>query len=187
MMMNLLGFVCVALVAVAASGCAGPSPAMSSAPGRAIVVRHAEASAALGSDPELTVGGRERAFALAEALQQAGVKAIFASQFRRTQQTARPLAEILGVEVEEIAVVGGDIEAQAAALARRIREEHPGETVLIVGHSNTVPLIVQALCGVSVRPLRDDQYGDLFIVDVATPEAQGDAGRGSVIHARFGQ
>ena len=50
------------------------------------------------SDPELTELGRDQALAVAERLSSANPGAIFVTPLRRTQETARPLAERLGVE-----------------------------------------------------------------------------------------
>ncbi len=48
-----------------------------------------------------------------------------------------------------------------------MRAHRPGETLLIVGHSNTVPGIVEALSGEAVPPIADDEYGRLYRVDLA--------------------
>jgi 2,3-bisphosphoglycerate-dependent phosphoglycerate mutase len=50
------------------------------------------------SDPELTELGRDQALAVAERLSSAKVEAIFVTPLRRTLQTARPLADRLGIE-----------------------------------------------------------------------------------------
>ena len=61
------------------------------------VVRHAEraddGAAKLEDDPDLSAAGRARAEALAAALEDAGITAIFATQYKRTHQTAAPLAK----------------------------------------------------------------------------------------------
>jgi probable phosphoglycerate mutase len=50
------------------------------------------------SDPELTELGRDQALAVAERLSSAKPDAIFVTPLRRTQETARPLADRLGIE-----------------------------------------------------------------------------------------
>ena len=50
----------------------------------------------------------------------------------------------------------------AAALTAQLRRDHVSGTVLVVGHSNTVPDIVSALCGCAVSPLAESDYGDLY-------------------------
>jgi broad specificity phosphatase PhoE len=132
------------------------------------VVRHAERASSSDPDSPLSEAGVARAQALAEALVDAGVDAIITSQYMRTKSTAAPLAERLGLAVEVARV--SDPVASSEALARRILANHAGETVLVVGHSNTVPMIVRALGGVEVGPLGDSDYGDIFLV-VARPGA----------------
>lgn len=172
------------IVAPLATGCAGirsvdpapqtPLPTVTTI----FVVRHAERASATDRDSPLDAAGRERARALAGALGDAGVDAIYTSQFVRTRDTAAPLAERLGVEITVHPVA--DAEASSREIASRVLAEHPGGTVLIVGHSNTVPLIVEALGGDDVGPLDDADYDNLFIVVVRAP------GEVGTTRARFG-
>lgn len=127
------------------------------------VVRHAEKEAEPPQDPPLSPEGRARSRALADVLSPLGVEVIFTTPYRRTRETAAPLAERLGVEVLELAV-GPDPDAYARRQAERILAEHPGRSVLVVSHSNTVPLIVRALGGEEVGELGDGDYDDLFVV-----------------------
>lgn len=144
-----------------------------------LVVRHAERAKEEGRDPALAPEGVARAEALAVALADAGVTAIYATPFRRTRETAAPLAARLGVEIRETPVAGG-IEVHAREVARRVVAENPGGVVLVVGHSNTVPAIVRELTGLPVPELSEDAYGDLFIVQLPGE------GKARLIRARFG-
>jgi phosphohistidine phosphatase SixA len=127
------------------------------------VVRHAEVEGAADPDPELSLDGRERAARLAKMLVNAqpvrGVDAIFASEYRRTHQTATPLSESLALPVNLVPT------ATWGELAHRITRGHRGEYVLVVGSSNTVPQLVQALSGETVA-MRNDEYDTMFIVFV---------------------
>ncbi len=128
-----------------------------------VVVKHSEVESPADADPALSVDGRERAARLARMLSQAqpvrGIDVIFASEFRRTQQTATPLSETLSVPVNVIPA------AAWASLPRKITREHRGEYVLVTGSSTTVPELVKALSGESVA-LREDEYDAMFIVFV---------------------
>lgn len=170
----------VLAIACAAGACVTAAPAArGAAESTAIyVVRHAERASSTDPDSPLNEAGVARAHALADALGDAGVDAIITSQFVRTQATAAPLAERLGlpVQVERVS----DPEGSSQALARRILADHAGKTVLVVGHSNTVPLIVRALGGVEVGPLDDSDYGDIFLVVVRPGAAV------ATIKTRFG-
>lgn len=128
-----------------------------------ILVRHAEKEAEPAADPLLTTAGQARARDLARRLADAGVDAIYASQFKRTILTGEPLAKQLGIDVR-IAPINGGVEEYAASLARTILVEHRGQTVLIVNHSNTVPLIARALGASDPGMIEDPEYGHLLIV-----------------------
>lgn len=127
------------------------------------VVRHAErADAGMQAqrDPALSAAGEARAQKLAAMLADAGVKDIFATEFKRTQDTAKPLAAKTGVAVEQ---VGSTDTAQLIAKIKL----HPDDVVLVVGHSNTVPAILKALAGVDVA-ISENEYDNLFVVVPAT-------------------
>ena len=100
-----------------------------------VAVRHAEK--ANGDDPSLTVAGQARARALAEALIHAHVQAILVSPTKRAQETAAPTAAHARVEPTVVPMEGGT-DAHVAALVKAVRAE-AGKTVLVVGHSNTIP------------------------------------------------
>jgi broad specificity phosphatase PhoE len=128
------------------------------------VVRHGERVSDEDRDSPLSEAGQSRAEALASALEAAGISAVYSTPYRRTRDTAAPLATRLGVEIVEREAGGG--EDAARALARAILERHAGEAVLVVGHSNTVSLIVHALGGPALEELPTSRYGDLFIVTI---------------------
>jgi broad specificity phosphatase PhoE len=143
-----------------------------------ILVRHAEKAAAPAADPPLTEAGAARAVALRDALAGAGVQYILSTPTLRTTTTARPLAESLGLRVETTAPPRA-VAAHAAevAAAVRARSEH---TIVVVGHSNTLPAILAALGGPRIADLCDGEYDQLFILrlDGSAPT--------SVVRARYG-
>ncbi|HEY5971896.1 MAG TPA: phosphoglycerate mutase family protein [Pseudoxanthomonas sp.] len=152
------------LLAFALIACASPPPPGSaSATATFVVVRHAERSNDDAHDPSLSDAGHARAYALARLLARAPLKAAYATGYRRAQQTAQPAAE-----EQRLVVTTYDTESTAAAFATQLRVTHADGTVLVVGHSNTVPEIVAALSGQSVEPMADDDFGQLYRVNIGT-------------------
>ncbi|HEX2091094.1 MAG TPA: phosphoglycerate mutase family protein [Longimicrobiaceae bacterium] len=141
-----------------------------------ILVRHAE-KADTTADPRLSERGRERAEALARALAHTRVGAIVVTQYRRTQLTAQPLAQKLGI-TPDTARAGGN--ANPRTVADRILSRHAGKTVLVVGHSNSVPGIIAALGGPRLPQICDSEYANLFVL-VLRPGKEP-----SLVHSRYG-
>jgi broad specificity phosphatase PhoE len=120
------------------------------------LVRHAEKGTD-GADPALTEAGVKRAQALADVLADAGITAIFSSEFNRTKQTAAPLAERLGLTVTVVPAKDLD------GLIAKARELRPGGRALIVGHSNTVPAAAARLSGVKAAEMGETDYDRLYV------------------------
>jgi phosphohistidine phosphatase SixA len=143
---------------------AAPNPVMT-----VILVRHGE-KASQDQDPPLSAAGEARAKELARVLGSLKIDAIYTTQFKRTQGTAAPLAASLNIT--PVVRTAGD--AYAADIAKHIRATHAGQTVVIVGHSNTTLEVMRAL-GATELPasIPDPQYDDLFVltdVDGAMPK-----------------
>jgi broad specificity phosphatase PhoE len=131
--------------------------AVSSPAATIIVVRHAERNAGMTADVLLSPRGEERAKQLAVVLKDANLRAIFTTEVRRTQQTAEPTAAEFHLHPTVIAAKDVD------ALVSRLQALPDDETVLVVGHSNTVPLVVEKLGG-STPPLADTEYDRMVVV-----------------------
>lgn len=121
-----------------------------------LLVRHADIDLPPNSDdPSLNDLGRRRAELLARTVAEAGVTAIVTSVLRRTKQTAQPLAS--RTQLQPV-VAGPD-------LADRIRAGSLGDVVLVVGHTNTVPPLVEELGG-TPSPIGEREFDNLFVVTV---------------------
>ena len=118
------------------------------------VMRHLQKAA--GTDPGLTEQGQRCAARLAEEMAGSGVRAVYASTTRRARETATPLAARLRVTMSEYDP------RDTPALASRVRAERG--SVLVVGHSNTVPEIVERLGGARPGDLSEDRYGEVWRV-----------------------
>lgn len=146
-----------------------------------VVVRHAEKADDGTEDPDLSEAGRARSLALAEALAGTPVAAIYTTQLQRAVATAQPLAAQAGVTVSIRPITAGEAEAHTDRLVEEILANHNGETVVVVGHSNTVPLIVVALSGLDTAVMTECEYDHFYLVSATGP------GQGTVIHARYGE
>jgi len=125
------------------------------------VVRHAEKARVQGNDPALTPAGHARVQALVRVLGGVDIDGIYATQYRRTVQTVKPLADARSTEVH--IVTAGDTQG----IVDRATRDHRGKRILVAGHYNTVPDIIRAL-GVRERvTLGHDDHGDLFVVTIA--------------------
>jgi len=120
------------------------------------IVRHAEKAASAGKDPDLSETGRARAEALAKTLKDANVVAIYVTEFKRTQQTAAPLAKALGISVTDLPA------KDIATLTAKLRTSNGN--ALVVGHGDTIPNLIRAL-GISAPiNIAENDYDNLFIV-----------------------
>jgi broad specificity phosphatase PhoE len=132
-----------------------------------LLVRHAEradggvppAGMQAPADPDLSAEGHARAGRLATMLAEAGITRIFVTEFRRTVQTANPLATRLALTPDRIA--SADVKTLAARLAAA------DDVVLIVGHSNSIPAILAVLGGPKIT-IAESDYGNLFVFVPAT-------------------
>lgn len=106
--------------------------------------------------------GQARAQALAEVGKVSAVSAIITTQFQRTQQTAAPLAAALGITPVVVAAQA-DVAKHAADVAAAVKER-AGKTILVVGHSNTVPSIVAALGGPRFKDFCEPEYDNLIVM-----------------------
>ena len=141
-----------------------------------ILVRHAEKAAEPAADPPLTGAGEARAKALLEAVKDAGVTAIITTDLIRTKATAQPTAAAFGITPE---VVPARAPNHAQVVADAVKK-HAGQTVLVVGHSNTIPAIVAALGAKQPAAICDPEYDNLYVVRMSAEKT-------GVIRSRFGE
>lgn len=122
-------------------------------------VRHAEKLNNTNESP-LTTQGKARAATLAQLLQEVAIQAVYSTKFVRTQETARPLAEARNLTVQSY-------EAHDATFIKLLLQKHNGQRILVVGHSNTVPAMLNALTRrTDFIDLKPDEFDALFIVTI---------------------
>lgn len=133
--------------------------------GTVYLVRHAEKTT-VNPDPGLTLDGQTRAEQLADRLEDAGITAIWTTDYARTRATAAPLAARLGLDVR--LYNPGDLPGFASYL-----KTHPQDIALVVGHSNTTPQLVELLGGDPVSPINEDgEYDRLYTVSTTRGTSQ---------------
>jgi broad specificity phosphatase PhoE len=131
-----------------------------------IFVRHAEKALIPVDDPGLSADGQLRAAELARQLVDAdvvaGIDAIYSTSYRRTVETAQPVADALGIPINRYDPDDDD-EQVVDAMVR----EHKGKIILVVGHSNTVPALIAALgASKKVPPIAEMEYDNIYLVSI---------------------
>lgn len=140
------------------------------------IVRHAEKDT--GDNPTLTADGRQRAGELKRFLKKVKINHIYSTPFRRTEMTADSLKIYKGIDVIQYPAKATWVE-----LTELLKKNNDlGKTVLFIGHSNTVPLLIK-MFGVSDYPqvdLPDKAFDDIFIIHFKK-------GKAIVKHKKYGQ
>lgn len=139
-----------------------------------VLVRHSEKADDGTKNPPLNEQGKERSQNLADLLNNQEITALYSTPFKRTQETLQPIAELKNVEVQSY-----DPFAKASWLSSLI-SKHEGGTVVISGHSNTIPNLANALLGKETFSQFDESdYSNLIMI---TTEK---VGSGTLIWLKF--
>ena len=125
-----------------------------------LLIRHAEKGDDGTKDPDLTEAGRQRSVRLTEMLKDQSIDAIYSTKFKRTQNTVALLAESRKLKVLSYeASRPGDIDA--------ILSQYRGGTVVICGHSNSIPWTINYLMGKeNYKDFEDKDYKNFVVVSV---------------------
>ena len=145
-----------------------------------IFVRHAEKALEPADDPGLTPAGQRRVAELTRQLVDAdvvaGVDAVYSTPFRRTEETARPVAEALGLPLNSY-----DADDTEAIMENIVRD-HKGKIILVVGHSNTLPALIGNMgASKKVPPIAENEYDNIYIVSIPW------FGKTKTIRLRYGE
>ena len=145
-----------------------------------IFVRHAEKATTPPDDPDLSAAGRRRVAELTRQLVDAdvvaGVDAIYSTPYKRTVETARPLAEALDLPIHRY-----DPDDNEAVL-ETILKEHKGKIILVVGHSDTLPTLIADLgASKKVPPIDEMEYDNIYVISIPW------FGKTKTIRLRYGE
>ena len=192
------GFLGLAMTA----GGGAPAQGTAGEPTTVLLVRHAE-KADESANPPLSPDGLARAEALARVVGSVGIEAIYATETCRTAQTVHPLALLLdlpiriqpsgvpnGIEDCEPVIVADTLSfaGDMGTLVDTVLQDHAGGAVLIAGHSNTVPPLIEAFgapCPASGCDSTGDRFDNLFVVTVFADRGAGNDSA-ALAHLKYG-
>ena len=145
-----------------------------------IFVRHAEKTEEPADDPLLSLAGQQRAAELARQLVDAdvvaGIDAVYATPYRRTVDTAQPVADALGLPITSYDA------ADTETIMEQIVRKHKGKIVLVVVHSNTLPALIFNMGARKKVPVIDEyEYDNIYIVSIPW------FGKTKTIRLRYGE
>jgi len=151
-----------------------------------IFVRHAEKADSPASDPGLSEAGERRVAELARQLVDAdvvaGLDAVYATQYRRSQETAHAVVA-LHKRARNVALPINTYDAEdKKAVLETILREHKGKVILVIGHSNTLPRLIFNLgASKNVPPIAEREYDNIYIISIPW------FGKTKTIRLRFGE
>jgi broad specificity phosphatase PhoE len=139
-----------------------------------ILVRHAE-KVDDSRDPDLSEAGYHRAELLAEMFNRVPFDAVYSTDFIRTRETARSIADKNNLEIQFYEYQNASSEVD------KWMQKHHGETILISGHSTTTPMVTNAILGEEhfENNFDESDYGNILIITIS-----GD-GKKELLHLRY--
>ena len=145
-----------------------------------IFVRHAEKATSPIDNPGLSAAGQRRAAELSRQLVDAdvvaGVDAVYSTRYKRSQETARAVADALDLPINTYDV--DDTEEILETILKR----HKGKIILIVAHGNTVPVLIANLgASKKVPPIAESEYDNIYIISIPW------FGKTKTIRLRYGE
>lgn len=156
-----------------------------------LVIRHAERDDAASCSPATVysrpnppisaASGEPRAQTLAHVGGEDSIVAIYASEFCRTQQTVQPLATQLGLPVTVVNQFAADGSVHVEDVVSSINS-HKGQVVLVAGHTDTVPVIIEQLGGGTIDPINNNHFDNFYVV--TKPRF---FGRTKVVRLKYGE
>jgi broad specificity phosphatase PhoE len=130
-----------------------------------VLVRHAEKLNNESKDPGISAEGSRRADALAKYFTDKKVSTVIVSDTRRAEETGDLTAKDHGLKLTIVPIADGGEEHVKGVIAA-IRDVPRGSTALVVGHSNTLAPVIEALGGPHVKPLCEKQFATMYVLEV---------------------
>ena len=124
-----------------------------------ILVRHAEKDT-VGNNPSLSEAGVQRALKLQTVFPGVVPDAFYSTNYKRTLQTVEPWSKNAGKEIILYQPSKQD------SLADELKKM-TGKTIVVTGHSNTIPSLVNLLLeDEKFANLPDSEYSTIFVVTI---------------------
>ena len=131
-----------------------------------ILTRHAEKNVNEGDDPSLSIAGRIRANKLATLFPNAKPSEMYATPYKRTNETLEPWAKANGLTIKKYDA------SKLAEFADQLKEMK-GKTVVVAGHSNTTPALANLLINEDkYKQQPDDEYNKIFVITITKGKAK---------------
>jgi 2,3-bisphosphoglycerate-dependent phosphoglycerate mutase len=129
-----------------------------------VLVRHAEKDT-VGGDPALTQNGKIRAERFKELFEPMKPDLFYSSPTQRTVNTILPLAKAVGLKIEDYDPMHQD------AFAKKLKNTE-GKTIIVAGHSNTIPKLANLIVGADVYcDIPDSEFGRIWVITIKNGEA----------------
>lgn len=130
-----------------------------------IFFRHAEQTSHDEADPPLSEAGQRRVAELTRQLVDAdvvaGIDAIYSTPYIRSLETARPLADRLDLPINTYSA--DDTEE----ILDTILKNHKGKIILVIGHSNTLPVMIANLgASKKVPAIAQNEFDNIYIISI---------------------
>ncbi len=133
-------------------------PVLSGDVTKIVIVRHAEKANDGSDNPSLTEAGQERALRLSRLLGDMQVDKLYSTKYKRNVLTLMPLSKLKGLNIDIY-------EAHDKDFSSWVLKENAGKNIVICGHSNTVPVLVNAWLGKEqFAQLPDEEYSKIWIL-----------------------
>lgn len=130
-----------------------------------IFFRHAEQTSHDEADPPLSEAGQRRVVELTRQLVDAdvvaGIDAIYSTPYIRSLETVRPLADRLDLPINTYSA--DDTEEILDAILKN----HKGKIILVIGHSNTLPVLIANLgASKKVPAIAQNEFDNIYIISI---------------------
>lgn len=122
------------------------------------LIRHAE-KADSSQNPELSEDGIKRSVRWTKLFEKTPIDIFYTTLTRRTQMTGSTIAtskqkDMIFYDLSKFSL-------------KETIEKHPGKTILIVGHSNTIPKQINDFLGEEIyQKIDENEFGNLYTITI---------------------